>query len=229
MKLRALGMAVLAAVALAACSDSGDDDGTAQLRVGNLSPDALVVDIYVDDELVAEGVGYFEGTGYFEVPSGLSEITVTVADDPGTILLDDDVTLNEGTYYTVAAADFVDDMRLIVLTDDNTPPSSGDFQLRAVNASPSAGPVDVYITTPGLPLDEATPVVQGLVFGSASPYIEAVAGTYQVQVTTANTTVVKANLGNVVFGAGQIRTLLIGDLEGGGAEEFYWALLDELN
>lgn len=215
MSIRSTGWAVLASVALAACSN-GDEGGTALVRVGNLSPDAGFVDLYVGGALLAGDVEYFDGTGYVEVPSGTQSFVVTVAGDEGAVLLADDVDLaNEGSY-TLLAGDFVDDMTAIFFLDVNSAPSAGQFQVRVMHAAPSQGPVDAYLTTPGASLDGRDPDVAGLGFNRASVYLEAPAGSYQLRLTPAGSKTVALDMGTIAFGAGQIGTLLVGDQEGGG-------------
>jgi hypothetical protein len=216
MKMRSLGMALVAALLLASCGDD-DDENVARLRAVHLSPDAPLVDIYVDDELVAEDVDYLEQTGYLELPAGTANVIVTAAGDPAAVVIDADATLAENTDYTVLAANFLEDIEPIVLLDDNTAPPSGEFQVRVVHGSPSTGLVDVYITAPGVPIDEATPTLSDVPFGAASGYLGQVAGTYQIRVTPANSTTVALDSGPVAFGAGQIRTVIAADADGGGA------------
>lgn len=215
MKFRSLGLAVLAAVALAACGDD-DDENVARLRAVHLSPDAPLVDIYVDDDLVAEDVAYLDQTGYLQLPAGAANVVVTVAGDPGAVVIDADATLVENTDYTVLAANFVEDIEPIILLDDNAPPAAGQVQVRIVHGSPSTPAVDVYVTAPGVPLDEATPTLQDVPFGAASNYLEVPAGTYQIRVTLANTLTVGLDSGPVTLSAGQIRTVIAADADGGG-------------
>jgi hypothetical protein len=216
MRIRSLGLAVVAALVLAACSDD-DDNGGARLRAVHLSPDAPLVDIYVDDALVAEDVAYLDETGYLALPAGANNVVVTVAGDPTAVVIDATPTLSEDTDYTVLAANFVEELEPIVLLDDNSAPSSGSIQVRIVHGSPSTGLVDVYVTAPGVPLDEATATLTDVAFGQASNYLEVPAGTYQIRVTPANTLNVALDSGPVTFSAGQIRTVIAADADGGGA------------
>lgn len=216
MTIRKLGLAVLAALALSACGDDDNDNNVARLRAVHLSPDAPLVDIYVDDDLVAEDVDYLDQTGYLQLPAGAANVIVTAAGDPDAVVIDADATLAEDTDYTVLAANFLEEIEPIVLLDDNTPPAAGQVQVRIVHGSPSTGPVDVYITAPGAPLDEATPVLQDVPFGAASSYLEVPAGTYQIRVTLANTLTVGLDSGPVTLAAGQIRTVIAADADGGG-------------
>jgi hypothetical protein len=214
MRVRSLGLAVATALILAACGDH--DAAVARLRAVHLSPDAPLVDIYVDDELVAEDVEYLDQTGYLELTAGAANVIVTVAGDPAAIVIDADATLSEDTDYTVLAANFMEDIEPIILLDANSPPASGFVQVRIVHGSPSTGLVDVYLTAPGVPLDEATATLTDVAFGEASNYLEAAAGTYQIRVTPANTLDVALDSGPVALAAGQIRTVIAADADGGG-------------
>ena len=69
-----LALAMLAAVALTACSDDNNDvtapGTTAQLRVVHASPDAPNVDVFVDNASVLANVAYKTASDYLPVPSG---------------------------------------------------------------------------------------------------------------------------------------------------------------
>src|SRR5262249_57507099 len=84
--------------------------------------------------------------------------------------IDKTVTFNSSTNYTLITANFATSLTPILLTDNVTTPASGDFQIRLVNAAPSAGPIDIYVVAPGTAAGSVPATVSGLPFESSSSY-----------------------------------------------------------
>lgn len=61
-------------------------------------------------------------------------------------------------------------------------------QLRFVNASPAASPVDVYVLAPNTSITGQFPVARGIALGQSTAYLQLVPGNYEVKVALANTT-----------------------------------------
>lgn len=215
-----LALAMLAAVALTACSDDDNDvtapGTTAQLRVVHASPDAPNVDVLVDNASVLTNVAYKAASDYLPVPSGSRNLKVRAAGTT-TVVIDQDATLTQRTYYTVLATGRVASIAPLVLTDDQTSPASGNVRLRLVHASPTAGNVDIYVTEPTAEIDTATPTLTNVAFRAVSSYLEVPAGTYRVRITPAGTKTVAIDVNNVTLAAGQVRTAVAVDATGGGA------------
>ncbi|MGZ8399296.1 MAG: DUF4397 domain-containing protein [Gemmatimonadales bacterium] len=219
MKLRLLTLGFAAAAFATACSD--DDSTTAPtteagVRVVHASPDAPNVDVLVDDAQVLSAVPYLGASGYLDVPAGSRNVKVNAA-GTSTTVIDADLPLTAGTSYTVIAGGLVSDIAPIVVEDDLSAPSSGNVKVRAVHGAPSAPAVDIYVTAPGADLAAATPTLTNVPFGAASDYLEVPAGDYQVRVTPAGLKVVVIDSGSLTLAAGQVRTAIAVDSEGGGA------------
>jgi len=135
-----LALAMLAAVAITACSDDNNDvtapGTTAQLRVVHASPDAPNVDVLVDNASVLTNVAYKAASDYLPVPSGSRNLKVRAAGTT-TVVIDQDATLTQSTYYTVLATGRVASIAPVVLTDDQTNPASGNVRLRLVFTPPT--------------------------------------------------------------------------------------------
>ena len=79
---------------------------------------------------------------------------------------------------TAAAGTVVDSQRSI----------SGQAQFRFVQTAPSAGTVDVYLTSPGQPISDASPILaNGALLSSSS--VNLTPGSYDLFVTRSGTTV----------------------------------------
>lgn len=129
--------------------ESGEiEDGA---RIVHLSPDAPVVDVYVDGELWFEGVEPFATqTEYLEYVPGTYTVQFSPAGEgPEAAVLEEQVTFEEGRY-TVAAVGEVcavsdEPLRIVNLKDDTSPTAPGHARVRGVHASPDAPPVDFTV------------------------------------------------------------------------------------
>jgi hypothetical protein len=229
MKLKMLTLLLAATAMTAACSDDDNTapQGEARVRVVHASPDAPNVDVLVDGAKVLSDVAYRAASSYLAVPAGGRNLKVNAAGSATTVI-DTDVSLTDGTDYTVIAGGPVASIAPIVLQDDNSAPAAGNARVRAIHGAPGAPAVDIYVTAPGADLASATPALTAVEFGDASDYIEAPAGDYQVRVTLAGTKTVAIDSGTLTLGAGQVRTAIAVDAAGGGAP-FDLLLLPDLN
>lgn len=194
------------------CSSGGNHT---QLRVMQTSPDETAVDVLLDGKTIVGGVGYATPTSYISVSSGSRHLQVQPTGTT-TKVIDETVTFNSGTHYTLITDNFASAITPVLLTDDNTAPGSGNVKLRFVNAGAGAGNVDVYVLAPGTTPPGNPATVANLALGSASNYQSLAAGAYEIFVTIANTTFVYVDSGSLTFTAGQNRTfVLVSDLAGG--------------
>jgi hypothetical protein len=100
---------------------------------------------------------------------------------------DADLSLVDGTDYTVIANGLAEAIEPIALQDDNSAPALGNAPLRAIHDAPGTPAVDIYVTAPGADLETTIPLLANVEFGDVADYIEAPAGDYQVRVTPAGT------------------------------------------
>jgi len=203
-------MVVGATIFTAGCGDSGH----AQLRVVHASPDAPNVDVLVDGKTVLTNVAYETASNYLTVGAGSRKIEVR-ATGTSQDVISATVSLSRNKYYTVLAVDKLANITPLVLTDDNTPPASGQIKLRLVHASPTAGPVDIYVEAPGAGVT-GSPTLTNVAFKTASSYLAVPAGSYEVYFTPTGTKTVALDSGSLSLSAGQIRTAVALDAPGGG-------------
>jgi hypothetical protein len=229
MKLKLLTLLFAATALMAACSDDDNTgpDGEARVRVVHASPDAPDVDVLVDDAGVAGDVPYLTASDYLDVSAGDHNLKVNAAGTTTTVI-DADVSLLDGTDYTVIASGLVAAIEPIVLEDDNSAPAAGTARVRAIHGAPSAAAVDIYITAPGEDLEAETPALGNVEFGDVADYIEAPVGDYQVRVTPAGTKTVVIDSGTLTLESGQVRTAIAVDAAGGGPP-FDLLVLEDLN
>lgn len=110
-----------------------------------------------------------------------------------------------------------------VTTDANPTPTAGQTRLRIVHLSPTAGPVDVFMTTVGADLAAATPTLTNVAYQAVSSYIVMTPGTYQFRAVPAGTAAasrsanVTINIASVVLANATGRTIVTADNNVGGA------------
>jgi len=198
-----------------ACGSSGK----ANLRVVHASPDAPNVDVVVNGKTVLTNVAYETASNYLSVTDGSQHIQVRPTGTT-TNVIDTTLPLANKSYATALAVGKVSDSSLtaLALTDDNTPPASGQIKLRLVHASPSAGPVDIYVEAPGTDITQptVTPTLSNVPFKAVSNYLAVPAGSYEVYITPTGTKTIAIDSGAVTLTAGQIRTAVALDAPGGG-------------
>jgi hypothetical protein len=214
MKRNLLVLALAAAALTSACGDNGPGEGGGRLRLVHISPDVGPVDIVLDGDTIVRNLAYRAASDYLDASAGGHTLQVSTTGTTNT-LLDSDVSIADGTDYTVLVADTLASLKLIVLTDDNGPPPAGKIKVRAVHGSPHAGLVDVYVTTPEDVITGSTPVLINVHFGQFSPYLDADAGSYRVRVTPTKTTDVLIDSGDLTLDEGQVRTAIAVDPENG--------------
>ncbi|MEO8946451.1 MAG: DUF4397 domain-containing protein [Gemmatimonadaceae bacterium] len=172
------------------------------------------VDLNVDSTDVAAGQAYGSGTSVNVAAKATpQQFLVNITGDT-TVLATSMVQVSDKSVYTVILTQRVVGAGLLVLPDTVTAPSGNTANLRVINASPSAGLVDVYIT--GTDTTLANPVSVNLPIEGISPYVNVPVGAGRVRVTAAGTTKVLLDIDATTLHPGQVRTVLMIDSPGGG-------------
>jgi len=220
MKPRILGLALLAALGLAAC---GDDDNsspdvnngiTARLRAVHVAPGTNSLDVLVGGTPQFTNIAYGQPTDYQEVPTGSQTLTLVATGDTTTYgSLTRTLELNQN--YTLLATGLPGAVEPVLLTDTSTAPASGKIRLRLVHASPSAGAVDVYVGAQDQDIASVTPTLSNVTTGTASDYLTLDAGTYRIRLTALGG---KDPLFDetVTVSEGAVRTIIVRDAAAGG-------------
>jgi hypothetical protein len=172
-----------------------------RIRVVHASPDAPNVDVYADGQIAVENLPFGDYTDYITVAPGQRNFAVFVAGTQ-TKVLEASPNIGPGQDFTIIAGGFVAKapaLRLILLNDPIGNPSENHTRVRVVHASPTAPAVDVYFTSPYLPLRNRPATLSGVPFGAASGFLTVPAGQYQARVTPAGTTTVAIDSGRIVL------------------------------
>jgi hypothetical protein len=197
------------------CSNNASSN--TQLRVLQASPDeTTTLNVLLDGSTIFSNLTLNTPSSYSSVNSGSRHLQVEPSNS-NTPAIDETVTFDSSTNYTLITANFATSLTPIFLTDNHSAPASGDFQLRLVNAAPSAGAIDIYVVSPGTPAGSVPPTVSNLLFTSATSYQMLTAGTYDIIFTQAGFPGVPyVQMSSVAFAAGQNRTVVLAPNANGG-------------
>lgn len=121
-----------------------------------------------------------------------------------------------------------------ITADVNTPvPTATQTRVAVVNMSPTAGPIDVFITAPNADLSSAVPDVPSLPYKAGPAYLTAIPpGTYQFRAVPAGTAPanraanVIITLNDVGLAGGTGRTIVAADNSTGGSPLRAFVLTD---
>lgn len=210
------GLIVLATALGAACSDGSNLDisDTTRARVFHAAPSVGTLRITVDGNQFDDRP-YGTGSDYSNIGDGDQQIrAVTVVGRQN--VLQTSQSFTAGVDYTVAISGSEDNLRPIVITDDNSRPTVGQARVRALNAAPDSPTMDVYVTAPNVSILDVQPTLSGLNAGNASASNQLAAGTYQVRVTQSGNKEVLVDAGQITLNDGDITTLVVIAAPGGG-------------
>lgn len=219
MKHRTALWAILPIFALAAC---GDDDGgiigtpedpEATVRFVNATTDAGAVSFSAGGSAVASDVAFGQSSQCQVVDAGSTKLAFTAA---GSTTPADSVVMNlqdEGVYTMVALGSSASPS-ILFLTDSFTPPAPDRARLRVINASPTTGAVDVFVTEEDGEL--TTPAIANLAFNATQAFLDVPAGSTQVRFAApATTDPILFDTGAFGLTAGQVHTVVLTEAEDG--------------
>lgn len=120
---------------------------------------------------------------YRPVGSGTNQKLVLYGPSPTDIITSGTHTLVKNSFYTFVTLGKTSSITLVTLADNGTAPASGGAGLRIVQASSSAGAVDIYVTAVAVPLSGATPTLSDAGFGDITAYLPVPAAKDEIRVT----------------------------------------------
>ena len=193
--------------------ESNDDKSYAKVLVTHASPNALGVDLLVDNSKQnSSALTFPNNTGYLQVESGTRNIKVNVT-GTSTTVIEANLMLAKDNNYSVIAVDSVSKISAIVLTDDLSAPAAGKAHVRFIHLSPNAPAVDVAVASSG------AVVFGNKAFKEYTAFTPLDAGTYNLDVRVAGTSTVALVLPAITLEAGKIYTVFAkGFLGGTGAQ-----------
>jgi len=182
---------------------------TARIMAIHASPNAPTVDVLVDDNVAASNVSFPENTQYLEVAAGTRNVKINVAGTNNTALELPAVPVLAGSVISVFAIDSVENLNVLALIDDLTPPASGKSHIRFIHLSPNAPAVDITDTQGNVIFEDVSfaDEVEG--------FTPVDAGTYNLQVRLSGTDTVVLELPNINLAGGKIYTVFAKGFVGG--------------
>jgi len=135
-----------------------------QVRVAHVAPGLGPVDIFVNGALALNDVPFGVVSGYVPVLPGATALAAVPNGAPPTAtVFNAELSFDPGYLYTVLVLPELPGNAPVVLMDNPLAPP-GAAQLRFVNASPNAPPLDLAIAG-------QAPLFSGIAFGQVSEYI----------------------------------------------------------
>ncbi len=177
----------LAAAALVSVPHASAQANNASIRVVHASPDAPAVDVYVDDKRTLSSLSFRRVTGYLSLPAGKHTVKVypTSAKGTGTPVAQQDVELNGGWDYTLAATGRASAVQVRVFSDNLNLPGARKTNLRVYHLSPNAPATNLAVKGGEV-------LARNVAYGNATDYLQLDTKSYQVEVQSATNSQVLA-------------------------------------
>jgi hypothetical protein len=205
-----------AAVSLVALTGGGsaefaDVNTPTGLRVGHLSPDTPDVDVVVNGGVYLADVPFPAVTDIAALPADTYNVAVQAAGNPGVVPIGPvDLALEAGTWYSVLAVDFFNNIEPLILTDDARPVAT-NAKVRIVHASPTAQDVDIYLTAPEAGIADVEPTLPSVPFKANTGYLALAEGDYDVTVTLPGTKDIAIGPATISIANGGVYTAIARD------------------
>ncbi len=176
------------------------------VRIFHASPDAPPVDVYLNNNKVAQNLKYEKFTEYLQVPPGRYNVRVYPAGRTQNPVINTNVNIPARKILTIAAVDTLNNISLLPIEDTLMPIKQGMAYIRFGHLSPNAPKVDVR-------LPNGTPLFEDVEFKEITNYISTrpdnlrldvfVAGTDQRVLTVPNV-LLKPNRLYTVYAVGLV-------------------------
>lgn len=215
----------LALTALSIFSPGCGSSSSTKFRVVNAIPDApAATDVLVDGKVVETAVSFpsvSPSTGYSSISSGSRHMQLFPTGTTTGAYFEGNITFNGGNAYTLVATGHFNTNTIVMpqFTDTSTAPTSGNAELRIIQASPAGlganSAVDVYIVAPGGGLPGTSPDIAAVSYQSASAYKTIPAGTYDLLLTPAGIASLNITIPGATLSSGKIYTYVLVNVSNG--------------
>lgn len=202
---------VMIGLGIAALLTGCGSGGSSKIRYLNLSPDTPSCNVLVDGKSVTNSLGFGVATNYSAISSGTRHIQFEPLGTT-TNVIDDMLSIMSGTNNTYVAEGFASQLQVtkkgFAYEDNQTAPSSGNFQLRVINAAASLGARDIYVVTSGTDINTVSPTLANASIGAATSYLSLPAGSYAIYFAQPGFKTGYVSSGAITLGANTNRTII---------------------
>ncbi|MFG6115529.1 DUF4397 domain-containing protein [Halobacillus sp. MO56] len=180
--------------------------GNSMVRVLHASPNAPAVDVYANGQRILQNVSFKQTSDYLNVPAGQYQIEIYPAGQTTQPVLTQMVETEPNNMYTVAAANTVDNLRLIPVVDSESM-APRKAKVRFWHLSPNAPAVDIAVKGGDV-------LFRNVSFGRATRYIQLPPTTVDLEVRVAGTDNVALTIPGVTLNPNQVYTAVAVGLAG---------------
>ncbi|MBX5459903.1 MAG: DUF4397 domain-containing protein [Steroidobacteraceae bacterium] len=207
---------------LSACDGGGGDSPAAQVRLLNVSSGYDSLDMYVNndnddadsDQLQVQAVAFGALSDYASLDPDTYSLKFRRNGVSSTLRTLSGQQLAEDTHATYVASGSSGRFLIQRIDEDVTEPDAGYTRVNVVNAA-EAGSIDVYLTDPGVALDDATPELSGIVYGGSSD-TTLDSGTYRLRITGAgDSNDIRLDIPELELGSAQVLSIVLTATPGG--------------
>ncbi len=191
----------------------------ANVRVVHDSPNAPPISVIVNGAVttpLVPSLGYEAFTPYESLTAGNVNFEITPASNTGSVLVNKTLNLQPGTVHSIYAVGDLASLQTLITRDDDRRYAT-QAKLRIIHGSPSAGLVDVYLTTPGTSIASAAPTYGAVPFLTDTGFVSYAAGSYTLTITPAGSKTPAIGPLNVELANAGIYTAVARDAAGGGS------------
>ena len=181
--------AALVATTLQACGGGGSDStGSASVRVINATQTHASIDLLAGSTVVIPATAIDTASAVVAQTAGNISFQANDAGD-GTALVAATSAIGKDLHYSLLAYEASGAVKLALIGEDTTTPTTGTAQLRVFDAASSAGTLDVHVTAPATDLASvAAPsfTISAPSYAQPSALASFAPGSYRVRVTGAD-------------------------------------------
>jgi hypothetical protein len=211
-------LAVLLSLALAGCGTSED----ASVRLLNASTGYSALDMYFEQggtfgnpQISDVASGTVSSYAHI-VPKSYTVYFTSHGVAPANALLSTSQAFSTNQTLTYVAYGDSGEFAEMAIGEDQPAPSGGYTNVQVLNADPDAGSLDVYLTSPGLSLNDASPNFSAVKGGQSTGFAEIKAGTYELRITGAGEkSDLRFELSSISLGNLKTLSLIITETPGG--------------
>ncbi|WAC74259.1 DUF4397 domain-containing protein [Roseateles sp. SL47] len=218
MRLKSLAMGLSLVATLALVAGCGGSDDKAKVRLLNASIGSTSLDLAVGDDetVVTSGLAYATVGDYENVDPSDSLLEIQNSTS-GATLVSTTPTLSTSDKYTLIAYGVSGSVKSALITETEDTPDSGKSKLQILNLAPDAGSLDVYETaTTDTTLADAATLASSISSGSGSGYLSIKSGTYRLVITAAGeTSDVRLEIASITLPDKGVSTLILTGSNGG--------------